>query len=328
MPRVLDVLNTPATFFHDTSALFLWSALFLGQAWRLNANACEKAVLIRAPDTLQALLSTHDSPEVRAACAYALGTYLSSSGPSVELSERRSEQSKEAATILIQSLHDGSPLVRKEVLVALRHFLNLFSPTSTSGTNVTNNNNNNRTGSPLYRNVFDKVIEAVQNIASSDPSHEMVQLAEIILTNPSQAVSTTFFQWCCSRFLESNTIARDLGSGVSHHRGTFYAEDEEDCFARSGRYWRNHCIRENPGRLADFQVMRETSFNNRISNATPLVVRLHPYENYLTVANANGNLNFYDFDGTPCSRMALKVNNNNKTFSNAYMRVMIKISKS
>jgi hypothetical protein len=302
MSRIVDILNTPSTFFRETSALFLWSTLFLGQAWRLNANACEKAVLIRAPDTLQTLLTTHDSPEVRAACAYALGTYLSSSTSVNELSERRSEQSKEAATVLIRSLHDGSPLVRQEVLVALHHFLTLFTQTTTTVTN-----NVTRTGNIIYKTVFDKVTEAIRSVAASDPSYEMVQLGETILIDLQQPVNTKFFHWCCSRFRISNTITRDLGSGISQQRGAFYNEDEDDCFARSGRYWRNHCIRSNPSRLADFQHMRETTFNNRISNSSPLVLRLHPYENYLTVANSNGNLNFYDFDGTPRSKSALKV---------------------
>jgi hypothetical protein len=305
MSRVVDILNTPIIVFRETSALFLWSTLFLGQAWRSNSNACEKAVLLRAPDTLQTLLTTHDSPEVRAACAYALGTYLSSSTSGNELSERRSEQSKEAAMLLIRSLHDGSPLVRQEVLVALHHFLTLFTQSTPSGTTVANNIN--RTGTLLYKTVFDKVIEAIRTVASSDPSHEMVQLAETILTELQQPISTKFFQWCCSRFRVSNTITRDLGSGITQQRGAFYNEDEDDCFARSGRYWRNHCIRLNPSRLADFQHIRETVFNNRISNASPLVVRLHPYENYLTVANSNSNLHFYEFDGTPRPKSTLKV---------------------
>jgi hypothetical protein len=306
MSRVVDILNTPITTFRETSALFLWSTLFLGQAWRSNSNACEKAVLLRAPDTLQTLLTTHDSPEVRAACAYALGTYLSSSTSGNELSERRSEQSKEAATVLIRSLHDGSPLVRQEVLVALHHFLTLFTQSTTSGTTVTNNVN--RTGgSLLYKTVFDKVTEAIRIVASSDPSYQMVQLAETIITDLQQPISTKFFPWCCSRFRVSNTITRDLGSGITQQRSAYYHEDEEDCFARSGRYWRNHCIRSNPSRLADFQHMRETIFNNRISNASPLVLKLHPYENYLTVANSNSNLNFYEFDGTPRSKPTLKV---------------------
>jgi hypothetical protein len=248
---------------------------------------------------------THDSPEVRAACACALGTYLSSSTSGSELSERRSEQSKEAATVLIRSLHDGSPLVRQEVLVALHHFLTLFTQTNPSGTTVTTNIN--RTSSSLYRTVFDKVTEAIRTVAASDPCHEMVQLAETIITDLQQPVNTKFFQWCCSRFRVSNTITRDLGSGIDHQRGAFYNEDEDDCFARSGRYWRNHCIRSNPSRLADFQHMRETIFNNRISNASPIVVRLHPYENYLTVANSQGNLNFYELDGSTRSKSTLKV---------------------
>ena len=306
MSRVVDVLNTPLTSFRETSALFLWATLFLGQAWRSNSNACEKAVLIRAPDTLQTLLTTHDSPEVRAACAYALGTYLSSSTSGTELSERRSEQSKEAAIVLVRSLHDASPLVRQEVLVALHHFLTLFTQ-STTASAATVATNTNRTGTILYKTIFDKVTEAIRTVASSDPSHEMVQLAETIITDLQQPISTNFFQWCCSRFRVSNTITRDLGSGLSQQRGAFYNEDEIDCFARSGRYWRNHCIRSNPSRLADFQHMRETVFTNRISNASPLVLKLHPYENYLTVANSSSNLNFYELDGTPRAKSTLKV---------------------
>jgi hypothetical protein len=306
MSRIVDILNTPLTVFRETSALFLWSTLFLGQAWRSNSNACEKAVLVRAPDTLQTLLTTHDSPEVRAGCAYALGTYLSSSTSGIELSERRSEQSKEAATVLIRSLHDGSPLVRQEVLVALHHFLTLFTQsTPTSGTTVTNNVN--RTGSLLYKTIFDKVTDAIRTVAASDPSYEMMQLAETILTDLQQPISTKFFPWCCSRFRVSNTITRDLGSGITQQRGAFYNEDEDDCFARSGRYWRNHCIRLHPSRLADFQHMREAIFNNRMSNAIPLVLKLHPYENYLTVANSSSNLHFYEFDGTPRATSTLKV---------------------
>ena len=294
MPRVLDILCTPTTYFHGSSPLFLWSILFLGQSWRLNSNACEKAVLLGAPDTLQTLLTTHDSPEVRAACAYALGTYLLLGTSTNEISERRIEQSKEVTIVLMRCLHDGSPLVRQEILVALHHFLNLYNQTTTSGTTMTNNIS--RPSSLSYKTVFDKVTEAVQTVASSDPSREMIELAKTILTNFQQPVSTKFFQWCCSRFRVSNTITRDLGSGISPQRGALYSEDENDCFARSGRYWRNHCIRSNPARLADFQHMHEVPSYDRISNAFALVLRLHPYEDYLTVADSNGNLHFYELN--------------------------------
>ena len=324
MSRVVDILNTPALSFRETSALFLWATLFLGQAWRGNSNACEKAVLVRAPDTLQTLLTTHDSPEVRAACAYALGTYLLSSTSGTELSERRIEQSKEAATVLTRCLHDGSPLVRQEVLVALHHFLTLF----TQSTNSNAVNNANRTGGIVYKTVFDKVNEAIRTVAASDPSYEMVQLAETILTDLQQPVGTKFFQWCCGRFRVSNTISRDLGSGISQQQGVFDNDEGNDCFARSGRYWRNHCIRSNPCRLADFQHMREIVFNNRTTNASPLVVRLHPYENYLTVANSHSNLIFYDLDGQLRSKSVLKVGSigstiNTLDYINAHDRTLI-----
>ena len=302
MSRVVEILTTAAAPFRETSALFLWSTLFLAQAWRANGKACEKAVLIAAPDTLQTLLATHDSPEVRAACAYALGTYLSSSTAGNELSERRSEQSKQAATVLMRSLHDGSPLVRQEVLVALHHFLTLFPQSTPTGSSTIN-----RTGSLLYKTVFDVVMEAVQGVLTTDPSQEMTHLAKSILTDLPQPISTTFYQWCCSRFRVSNTITRDLGSGISPQRGAFNFDEEGDCFARSGRYWSNHCIRSNPSRLADFQHMRETIFTHRAPNASPLVLRLHPYENYLTVADKNGNLHFYNLSDSPTLTSTLQV---------------------
>ena len=308
MSRVLDILNTTDLSSRETSALFLWCTLFLGQAWRNNGNACEKAVLIDAPNTLLNLLTHHDSPEVRAACAYALGTYLSlpNSSSNNELSERRCEQSKEVATVLMRCLHDGSPLVRQEVLVALHHFLILFPQSTGSGTSTVTNNVH-RTSSVLYTTVFDKVLEAIRKVIASDPSYEMVQLAEKIITGGQELINTTFFLWCCSRFRVSNTISRDLGSGLSSPRGISLTGTDDDCFARSGRYWRNHCIRSNPSRLADFQHIRETVFANRLPNVAPLVLRLHPYENYLTVANAHGHLNFYELDGTPRPKSTLKV---------------------
>ena len=308
MSRVVEILTTVVAPPRETSALFLWATLFLAQAWRANGKACEKAVLIAAPDVLQTLLATHDSPEVRAACAYALGTYLSSSTAGSELSERRCEQSKQAATVLMRSLHDGSPLVRQEVLVALHQFLTLFPQSTPSGS--TSSTNIHRTGSLVYKTVFDVVMEAVQSVMTTDPSQEMTQLAKSILTDLQQPISTTFYQWCCSRFRVSNTIARDLGSGIAPQRGAFNFDEEDDCFARSGRYWRNHCIRANPSRLADFQHMRETIFANRAPNASPLVLRLHPYENYLTVANKNGSLHFYDLNGAPTFTSTLQVSKN------------------
>jgi hypothetical protein len=305
MSDAVDILNTPVQSYRETSALFLWSTLFLGQAWRLNSVSCEKAVLLRAPDTLQTLLSTHDSPEVRAACAYALGTYLSLSTSNNELSERRSEQAKETATVLVRTLHDGSPLVRQEVLVALRHFLTLFpQPTTHAATLSTSTNRNSNI---LYKTVFDQVIDAIRTVIATDPSHEILQLAETILTDLQQPITTTFFTWCCSRFRISNTMTRDLGSGISQPSGVFNRDDNDDCFARSGRYWRNHCIRSNHCRLADFQHMRETSFTNRVPNGSPMVLRLHPYENYLAVANRHANLNFYELDGSLRTRPTLKV---------------------
>ena len=145
---------------------------------------------------------------------------------------------------------------------------------------------------------------------ATDPSQEMTQLAKSILADLQQPISTTFYQWCCSRFRVSNTITRDLGSGISPQRGAFIFDEEGDCFARSGRYWSNHCIRSNPSRLADFQHMRETIFTNRAPNASPLVLRLHPYENYLTVADRNGNLHFYDLSDAPTLTSTLQVSKN------------------
>ena len=311
--RIVDILNSQASAIRETSALFLWSALFLGRICYNNANACEKAMLARATDTLQILLSTHDSSEVRAACAYALGTYLSSSHVGNETGERRTEQAKEAATILIRSLHDGSPLVRREVLVALQHFLTNFTQSNNSGNS--SSISLNRLNSSIYKTMFDKVTEAIRHIIAFDPCHDMALLAENIINDIQKPNSTKFFSWCCSRFRVPNTIVRDLGSGISPPRGTWYTDEEENCFARGCRYWKNNCVRTSAGRLADFQHIHEIPLNTRLSNAIPVVMCLHPYEDYLTVANSHGNLNFYDLNGNSNSKNSLKVMENDLTRS-------------
>lgn len=306
IPRIVEVLKTHAISYQETAALFLWCALFIGRICESNVNAFEKATLANAPEILQTLLIHHDSPEVRAACAYAIGNYLSSSHVGNETGERRNEQCEECANNLILSLHDGSPMVRQEVLVALHHFLNNFSRPGTSGSSI--NTNFHRGSNLVYKTIFDKVTEAIQNVIACDPSREMIELAETIIKDIQQPVTTNFFSWCCGRFRVSNTISRDLGTGIQPARGALQLEDES-CFSRGARYWRNHCTRSQPIKLADFQYMRETPFTSRISHSTPLVIRLHPYDDYLTVANSHGNLNFYDLNGNPRPKSILKVTN-------------------
>lgn len=92
-----------------------WLAICLGRVWYHYEAARWCAVRDSAPDKLYCLLSD-PLPEVRAAAVFALGRFVANSGD-------RSDQANQidfgvAMTLTQQSL-DGSPLVRKELVVAL-----------------------------------------------------------------------------------------------------------------------------------------------------------------------------------------------------------------
>ncbi|XP_069683368.1 regulatory-associated protein of mTOR [Periplaneta americana] len=100
-----------------------WLAICLGRLWTNYDKARWCGVRDIAHEKLYILL-TDPVPEVRAAAVYALGTFVSSV---TERSEHANNIDHSIAMTLINTVsHDMSPLVRKELVVALQWMVLLF----------------------------------------------------------------------------------------------------------------------------------------------------------------------------------------------------------
>ncbi|XP_061193905.1 regulatory-associated protein of mTOR-like isoform X1 [Saccostrea echinata] len=98
----------------SSSSLRQWLALCLGKVWSNFDNARWCGVRDRAHEKLSLLLND-PSPEVRASAVFALGTFISVS----DRSDQANNIDLGVGMMLASVGHDGSPLVRKEVVVAL-----------------------------------------------------------------------------------------------------------------------------------------------------------------------------------------------------------------
>ena len=100
-----------------------WLVICLASCWDNHEEARGTATRDNAPDKLETLL-TDDTPEVRAAAVMALGTFINSCK---NRREHENTLDQNIAMRLIQNnLEDGSPLVRKELVVAMNHVVNCF----------------------------------------------------------------------------------------------------------------------------------------------------------------------------------------------------------
>eukprot|EP00092_Neocalanus_flemingeri_P035149 GFUD01038251.1.p1 GENE.GFUD01038251.1~~GFUD01038251.1.p1 ORF type:complete len:1354 (-),score=488.66 GFUD01038251.1:404-4465(-) len=100
-----------------------WLAICLGTLWDKHEEARGRAMRCNAPESLETLL-LDQTPEVRAAAVYALGTFINSCS---ERTEHANTLDQNIATRLLQKiLEDGSTLVRKELVVTMQYVVNSF----------------------------------------------------------------------------------------------------------------------------------------------------------------------------------------------------------
>lgn len=98
-----------------------WLALCLGKVWSNFDNARWCGVRDRAHEKLSVLLND-PSPEVRASVVFALGTFISVT----DRSDQANNIDLGVGMMLASVGNDGSPLVRKEVVVALSALVQQF----------------------------------------------------------------------------------------------------------------------------------------------------------------------------------------------------------
>ncbi|KAK3557621.1 hypothetical protein QTP70_031150 [Hemibagrus guttatus] len=96
-----------------------WVAICLGRIWHNFDSARWCGVRDSAHEKLYSLLSD-PIPEVRCAAVYALGTFV---GNSAERTDHSTTIDHNVAMMLAQLINDGSPIVRKELVVALSHLV-------------------------------------------------------------------------------------------------------------------------------------------------------------------------------------------------------------
>ncbi|XP_058531468.1 regulatory-associated protein of mTOR isoform X2 [Ochotona princeps] len=96
-----------------------WLAICLGRIWHNFDSARWCGVRDSAHEKLYSLLSD-PIPEVRCAAVFALGTFV---GNSAERTDHSTTIDHNVAMMLAQLINDGSPMVRKELVVALSHLV-------------------------------------------------------------------------------------------------------------------------------------------------------------------------------------------------------------
>ncbi|CAG2179290.1 unnamed protein product, partial [Oppiella nova] len=115
-----DGPNAPIS---TTPLLRQWLAICLGHIWENNESARWIGTRNTAHEKLFVLLDD-PVPEVRAAAVYALGTFINSA---IDRTDHANALDHNIAITLINKvLNDSSPLVRKELLVALHWLVLIF----------------------------------------------------------------------------------------------------------------------------------------------------------------------------------------------------------
>ncbi|NWQ63746.1 RPTOR protein, partial [Neopipo cinnamomea] len=109
----LEQLNDPHPLLRH------WVAICLGRIWQNFDSARWCGVRDSAHEKLYSLLSD-PIPEVRCAAVFALGTFV---GNSAERTDHSTTIDHNVAMMLAQLINDGSPMVRKELVVALSHLV-------------------------------------------------------------------------------------------------------------------------------------------------------------------------------------------------------------
>uniref|UniRef100_A0A6I8S931 Regulatory associated protein of MTOR, complex 1 n=1 Tax=Xenopus tropicalis TaxID=8364 RepID=A0A6I8S931_XENTR len=109
----LEQLNDPHPLLRQ------WVAICLGRIWQNFDAARWCGVRDSAHEKLYSLLSD-PMPEVRSSAVFALGTFV---GNSAERTDHSTTIDHNVAMMLAQLINDGSPMVRKELVVALSHLV-------------------------------------------------------------------------------------------------------------------------------------------------------------------------------------------------------------
>ncbi|CRK29976.1 hypothetical protein BN1723_014309, partial [Verticillium longisporum] len=105
----------------DNPLLRQWACLCLSQLWNDLPEAKWRGIRENAPSQLS-VLTKDRCPEVRAAMLHAMTTFIGI----IDLTDEVARVEESIAWTLLDMANDGSPMVRREFLVFLSHFILRF----------------------------------------------------------------------------------------------------------------------------------------------------------------------------------------------------------
>ena len=125
-----------------------WLCICLGLVWERYEKAYWRGVRDLAHEKLLALLEEEPEPEVRAAAVFALGTFINSASERTDQVNAINLRLGISLITKAEVLSDGSPLVRKELVVALQWLVIQFENHFVTLQYQMDNDDRNAQGSP------------------------------------------------------------------------------------------------------------------------------------------------------------------------------------
>ncbi|KAG9295921.1 hypothetical protein G9A89_006660 [Geosiphon pyriformis] len=176
-----NVLQTCLARLIDVDALLRqWACLCIGQYWTNYADAKSEGIENQAHQKLFGLL-TDPVPEVRAAALYALGTFIGD----LERTEQIVNIEHNIAINALTTNTDGSPIVRKELVITLSYIVNAYSDNFVKAAKDELQEIRRRSKQRILResppsSVYTCIWKAFLNL-SADPDPEVAQLASVVV---------------------------------------------------------------------------------------------------------------------------------------------------
>lgn len=176
-----NVLHACLARISDVDALLRqWACLCIGQYWTNYVDAKSEGIENQAHIKLFNLL-LDPVPEVRAAALYALGTFIGD----LNRTEQIVNIEQNIAISALDAINDASPIVRRELVIALSHIVNAYAEQFTRAAyeelqEIRRRNSTARQPAVRSSSVYTCIWKALLNL-SADPDVEVSQLASTVI---------------------------------------------------------------------------------------------------------------------------------------------------
>ncbi|CAG8510914.1 4130_t:CDS:2 [Acaulospora colombiana] len=318
----------------DDPLLRQWSCLCIGQYWMNQPESKSEGIENQAHQKLFGLLSD-PVPEVRAAALYALGTFIGD----LERTEQIVNIEHNIAINALDANNDASPIVRRELVIALSNIVNAYPEHFTRAAYEELQDIHRRIASSRQRpresrpTVYTCVWKALLNM-SADPDAEVLQLSatvvdaindQLLESSHAENVAITLrhvlheqnsqeteaFRASLNRPLSSEDVLPlkskffDWSCEYFREPQMRQAESEQlGSIDNNERLWRR---KRNESIIRSTQPLKEVAGSSRwnkqvtlLNNETePTKLLFHPFEPHLVVANDKDMISVWNWKEGP-----------------------------